>query len=179
MLRLVLVLVAGAATLAIGTDAGSAGVAGRSIGNPSIEKVIFGGSPAKPGITIVGTDLNYDPYYSSSAPVPSPPYTPGGHPGCPVNFKGPQGHDYGTRLYIVDKSAKPLWAAGRYRPRLGELDCIGVVIEQWSSGAIQFHLGSYYRIGGFHLNPGDFVQIVFNHLGTGVHVKYGPDGVTS
>ena len=68
---------------------------------------------------------------------------------------------------------------GRYRPGIGELDCIGVVIEQWASGAIQFHFGSFYRLGHFHLKPGDYVQIVFNHLTTGVHVKYGPDGVTS
>jgi hypothetical protein len=77
----------------------------------------------------------------------------GGHPGCPNNFKGPQGTIYGIRLYLVDKSASPLWSAGRYGPAVGELDCIGVVIERWGSGAIQFHFGSFYRIGHSHLEP--------------------------
>jgi hypothetical protein len=179
VLRLLGVMALGFATLAITTNAGFARVGGRAIGNPTIDKVVFGGSPANPGITVVGSDLNYDPSDGTSAPTPSPPFTPGGHPGCPPTFKGPQGYDFGTRLYLVDKSADPTWAAGRYRPGSGELDCIGLVIEQWNSGAIQFHFGSFYRIGHFHLNPGDYVQIVFNHLTTGVHVKYGPDGVTS
>jgi hypothetical protein len=177
--RLLLAITVGVALLAITTGPSAARVSGQRIGNPTIGKVVFGGSPANPGITVVGSDLNYDPYYGTGQPPASPDYTPGGHPGCPHNFTGPQGHDYGTRLYLVDKSANPLWAAGRYRPGLGELDCIGVVIEQRDSGVIQFHLGSFYRIGHFRLNPGDYVQIVFNHLTTGVHVKYGPDGVTS
>ena len=133
---LTLLLVGG--VFALGADSTAARTNARAIGNPSIEKVIFGGNPAHPGVTVVGSDLTYDRNYSSASPDPNPSYTPGGHPGCPKNFKGPQGHDYGVRLYLVDKSAKPLWAAGRYRPSLGELDCIGVVIEQWTSGAIQF-----------------------------------------
>ena len=179
MLRLLVASTLAVVMLAVATDSAFARPSVRAIGNPTIGKVVFGGSPANPGITVVGSDLNSDSYYGTSAPLPSPTFTPGGHPGCPRNFKGPQGHDYGTRVYLVDKSANPLWAAGRYRPGLGELDCIGIVIEQWTSGAIQFHFGSFYRIGHFHLNPGDFVQIVFNHLTVGVHVKYGPDGVTS
>jgi hypothetical protein len=179
VLRLLLGMTLGVAMLVVSTDAGLARMSVGAIGNPTIAKVVFGGSPANPGITVVGSDLNYDRDYGTGAPSPTPRYTPGGHPGCPPNFRGPQGHDYGTRLYLVDKSAHPLWAAGRYRPGLGELDCIGVVIEQWTGGAIQFRLGSFYRVGHFHLNPGDYVQIVFNHLTIGVHVKYGPDGVTS
>jgi hypothetical protein len=78
----------------------------------------------------------------------------------------------------VDKSARPLWAAGRYRPGLGELDCIGIVLEQWTNGAIQFRFGSGYLEGHYpQLHNGDFVQIVWNHLSVGVHVEYGPDGV--
>jgi len=149
-----------------------------AIGNPSVDKIVFGGGPSNPGITVTGSDLTYDRYFGSEAPKPNPPYTPGGHPGCPVNFKGVQGHDYGTRLYLVDKSASPLWAAGRYRPRFGELDCIGLVLTQWTSGAIQFHFGSFFRVRHFRLNPGDFVQIVWNHLTVGAHVKYGAGGVS-
>jgi hypothetical protein len=170
---LLCLLLGSAAALSATRDASTA-----TIGNPSIDKIIFGGTPANPGITVTGSDLTYDRHYSSEAPTPNPPYTPGGHPGCPVNFGGVQGHDYGTRLYVVDKSAAPLWAAGRYRPRLGELDCIGLVLKQWTSGAIQFRFGSFFRLRHYHLNPGDFVQIVWNHLTVGVHVKYAPGGVS-
>jgi hypothetical protein len=174
---LLIPFVIGSVVLVVGAGSALAGLERGAIGNPSIDKIIFGGTPSKPGITITGTDLTYDRHLGSGAPEPNPPYTPGGHPGCPTQFKGPQGHDYGTRLYVVDKSASPLWAAGRYRPHLGELDCIGLVLTQWTSGAIQFHFGSFLRIGKFRLNPGDFVQIVWNHLTVGVHVKYGPGGV--
>lgn len=150
------------------------------IGNPTIGKVIFGGTPAHPGITVTGSDLTYDRYYPATPPEPNPPYSPGNHPLCPLKLTGVQGHDYGTRLYLVDKSAHPLWAAGRYRPALGELDCIGIVLEQWTSGAIKFRFGSGYLQGHYpQLHNGDYVQIVWNHLSTGVRVKFGPDGVTS
>jgi hypothetical protein len=167
----------GAVLLAYGAGAAPAQLTRGAIGQPSIDRVIFGGTPANPGITITGSHLTYDLHYSSAPPPADPPYTPGGHPGCPVTFKGPQGHDYGTRLYVVDKSASPLWAAGRYRPRLGELDCIGLIVEQWTSGSIQFRFGSFLRLKHFRLESGDFVQLVFNHLTTGVHVSYAAGGV--
>jgi hypothetical protein len=166
-----------ALTLVFGAPLVAAQVSNRAIGNPVIDKIIFGGTPTNPGITITGSDLTYDQYLSSAAPPPDPSYAPGGHPGCPVQFKGNQGYDYGTRLYFVDKSAKPLWAAGRYRPRLGELDCIGLIVTQWTSGSIQYHFGSFFRLRHFQLDKGDFVQLVFNHLTTGVHVSYTPGGV--
>ena len=180
MLRLSLAVALVITTLAAVISAGSASVSGQAIGNPSIGKVIFGGTPTHPGITVTGSDLTYDPYYASSRPDPNPAYTPGNHPLCPLKLTGEQGYDYGTRLYLVDKSAQPLWSAGRYRPALNELDCIGIVLEQWTSGAIQFRLGSGYLQGHYpQLHNGDYVQIVWNHLTIGVHVKYGPDGVTS
>jgi hypothetical protein len=178
MLRPLALAFVSAVALVLGMGSAQAGVSGAAIGNPSIDKIIFGGTPAHPGITVTGSDLTYDRYYPASAPTPNPSYTPGNHPLCPLKLTGVQGHDYGTRLYLVDKSAHPLWAAGRYRPQLGELDCIGIVIEQWTSGAIQFHFGSGYLQGHYpQLHDGDFVQIVWNHLTVGVHVKYGPDGV--
>ena len=91
MLRLLLALTLAVAVFAIATDAGFARVNGQAIGNPTISKVVFAGSAANPGITVEGSDLTYDPYNVTAAPPPSPTYTPGGHPGCPRNFKGPQG----------------------------------------------------------------------------------------
>ena len=180
MLRFAVATVLGAAILAIGVSAGFAHTGRHAVGNPTIGKVIFGGTPAHPGITITGSDLTYDRSLPPTQPDPVPAYTPGNHPLCPLKLSGIQGHDYGTRLYLVNKSAHPLWSAGRYRPGLRELDCIGIVLEQWTSGAIQFRLGSGYLQGHYpQLRNGDYVQIVWNHLTVGVHVKYGPDGVTS
>jgi len=34
------------------------------------------------------------------------------------------------------------------------------------------------RLHNYHLNAGDFVQLVFNHLTTGVHVNYVVGGVS-
>jgi hypothetical protein len=152
----------------------------KEVGNPTIRKVIFGGNPAHPEITVTGSDLTYHRSLSATPPDPNPPYTPGSHPLCPHKLTGVQGHDYGTRLYLVNTSAHQPWSAGRYRPGLNELDCIGIVIEQWTSSAIEFRFGSGYLQGHYQqLHNGDYVQIVWNHLSVGVRVKYGPDGVTS
>lgn len=68
--------------------------------------------------------------------------------------------------------------AGRYRPRLGELDCIGIVLTQWDERSDPVPFRFRLPAGPYpQLHDGDFVQIVWNHLDVGVHVKYGPDGV--
>jgi hypothetical protein len=146
-----------------------------SIGQPSISRVFFGGKPTNPTITIRGSDLNYEP----SQPIPprNPGHTPSNQKLCPVEIKGAPGFDYGTRLYFVDKSAKPEWSAGRYRPKLGELDCIGLIINQYTSGQIEFHFGGFFKQNHYKVKPGDFVGVAVNGTGTGVHVVYGPNGV--
>jgi hypothetical protein len=146
-----------------------------SIGQPQITRIYFGGKPTNPTITIRGVDLNYEP----AQPIPPkyPTYTPSNQKLCPVKIKGPPGFDYGTRLYFVDKSAKPVWSAGRYRPNLGELDCIGLIITQYTSGQIEFHFGGFFKQGHYKVKPGDFVGVAVNGTGTGVHVVYGPYGV--
>jgi hypothetical protein len=146
-----------------------------SIATPSISRVLFGGKPTNPFITIRGTDLNYEPY----RPIPprNPPYSPSNQKLCPVKITGSPGWDYGTRLFFTDKSAKPVWSAGRYRPTLGELDCIGLIVTHYTSGQIEFHFGGFFRQRHYRVNPGDFVGVAVNGTGTGVHVVYGPNGV--
>ena len=103
--------------------------------------------------------------------------TPSNQKLCPVEIKGTPGFDYGTRLYFVDRSAKPEWSAGRYRPKLGELDCIGLIVTRYTSGEVEFHFGGFFRQNHYRVNPGDFVGVAVNQTGTGVHVVYGVSGV--
>jgi hypothetical protein len=153
----------------------SAGTRHAAIGTPSISRVIFGGKPTNPTITIRGTDLNYDPYQAT--PPRNPATTPSNQKLCPVEIKGTPGFDYGTRLYFVDRSAKPEWSAGRYRPKLGELDCIGLIVTRYTSGEVEFHFGGFFHQNHYRVNPGDFVGVAVNQTGTGVHVVYGVNGV--
>jgi len=146
-----------------------------SVGQPQITRVYFGGKPTNPIITIRGVDLNYEP--AQPIPPKNPTSTPSNQKLCPVEIKGTPGFDYGTRLYFVDKSAKPEWSAGRYRPKIGELDCIGLIITQYTSGQIEFHFGGFFKQNHYKVNPGDFVGIAVNGTGTGVHVAYSPNGV--
>ena len=146
-----------------------------SIGQPSISRIYFGGKPTNPTITIDGSDLNYE--GNQAVPPKNPPYSPSNQTLCPVKITGIPGWDYGTRLYFTDKSAKPVWSAGRYRPKLGELDCIGLIVTQYTSGRIEYHFGGFFKQRHFRVSPGDFVGVAVNGTGTGVHVKYGPYGV--
>ena len=146
-----------------------------SVGEPSISRVFFGGKPTNPTITIRGSDLNYE--GNQAIPPRNPPYSPSNQSLCPVKIVGAPGWDYGTRLYFTDKSAKPTWSAGRYRPKLGELDCIGLIVTQYTSGQIEFHFGGFFKQRHYKVNPGDFVGVAVNGTGTGVHVVYGPYGV--
>ena len=159
------------ALVALACSAAPAG----AIGNPSISRILFGGKPTNPTITVRGTDLDYSAYQ------PIPPKNPTSNPSnqklCPVKINGTPGYDYGRRLYFVDKSAKPEWSAGRYRPAIGELDCIGIIVTRYTSGEVVFHFGGFFKQNHYRVDPGDFVGIVINGIGTGVHVKYDNYGV--
>jgi hypothetical protein len=148
---------------------------GVSVGQPSISRIYFGGKPTNPTITIDGSDLNYE--GNQAVPPRNPPDTPSNQTLCPVKITGIPGWDYGTRLYFTDKSAKPVWSAGRYRPKLGELDCIGLIVTQYTSGRIEYHFGGFFKQRHYKVNPGDFAGVAVNGTGTGVHAKYGPYGV--
>ncbi len=170
--------VACAAVVAAAAIVPSALAGGRhaSIGTPSISLIIFGGTPANPTITVRGTDLDYE----TAQPIPpqKPAYSPSNQTDCPVKINGNAGRDYGTRLYFVDRSAKPQWSAGRYRPGIHELDCIGLIITRYTSGEVVFHFGAFFKQGHFRLKAGDYVGVVVNNVGSGIiRVKYDVNGV--
>ena len=109
---------------------------------PTITAVTFSGGQAHPTITIVGSGFG-------ARPSPSPGYHPPSlsHPLCPVKPTKPlaaYGFDYGTRLFLVDSTQRPIWAAGRYRPGLPELDCIGLLIERYTPTKVVYRLGAAY-----------------------------------
>ncbi|HTW08447.1 MAG TPA: hypothetical protein VME46_13100 [Acidimicrobiales bacterium] len=100
----------------------------------AVSSVAFHGTPAQPMIVVTGKGFG-------DRPVPSPSYTPAGHSYCPA-VAGNDGLDYGTSLWL---SGPGKWSAGRYRPELNELDCIGLILVSYSTTAIVFRLGAYYQ----------------------------------
>jgi hypothetical protein len=107
-----------------------------------ISGVAFHGPERNPVITVSGIGLGL-------RPKPNPAYHPLGHPPlCPTPPTKPlaaYGFDYGTRLYVDDRSQTPGWSAGRYRPQLSELDCIGLLVSSYSPTKVVFRLGAAYR----------------------------------
>lgn len=108
-----------------------------------ITAVTFHGPERNPVVTVRGLRLGV-------RPKPSPVYHPLGHPPlCPAQPTKPlatYGLDYGSGgLFVDDRSQSPVWAAGRYRPQLSELDCIGLVVVSFSPTKVVFRLGAAYR----------------------------------
>jgi hypothetical protein len=109
---------------------------------PTISSVTFTGSQAHPVVTIIGQGFGH-------RPSPKPDYHPPAvsHPLCavkPVEAPSRYGYDFGTRLFLEDSSAQPVWAAGRYRPGLRELDCVGLLVKTYTPTKIVFALGAGY-----------------------------------
>jgi hypothetical protein len=95
-----------------------------------------------------------------SPPAPNPSYRPtpprGNAPPYGCSATGKVGWDYGTQLWISFKRpGAPLWSAGRYRPALQELDCVGIIILEYTPQRVTFRLGSGYRFFHFQIKPGD------------------------
>ena len=142
----------------------------------SISSVVISGSPAHPVITIEGSGFG-------SRPALNPAYHPPAltHRLCPAKPVLPlarYGWDYGTHLYLVDSSQHPVWAAGRYRPALGELDCIGLLISKYTPTKIVFRLGAAYpTIPGtpahYALAAGDKFTVAVNGARYSGVVRYG------
>ena len=142
-----------------------------------ITAVTFHGPERNPVITVHGLRLG-------TRPMPSPKFHPLGHPPlCPTQPTKPlaaYGFDYGAGgLFIEDRSQTPVWAAGRYRAQLGELDCIGLLVSSFSPTKIVFRLGAAYReptsdraSRTYRLASGDTVVIGVNGARFSTRVKY-------
>jgi hypothetical protein len=135
----------------------------------AITSVTFSGSPAKPIITVAGRGL--------SVPSPSPKVSPSNQTLCPKAITGNAGFDYGTALYVsAFANDQHLYSAGRYRPSLNELDCIGLIILSHTPKKLRFTFGAAYRQADFGYKPltnGSLVEVVNRNAAFGVVVHYG------
>ena len=134
-----------------------------------ISSVTFTGGQAKPTITIHGTGLG-------TRPHPNPAYHPLGHPPlCPPTPTKPPaayGFDYGTNLFIEDRTQQPVWSAGRYRPAQNELDCVGVIVVKFSPSLVVLRLGAFYTEAKLRLAQNDVFTLGINAARFHARVRY-------
>lgn len=117
----------------------------------TITSVTVTGTASNPVITIRGHHFGARPAHNPSC-----------HPGDGGVCGSYTGYDFGTKLYLVDKSPV-LFSAGRYRPAKSELDSIGLVITTYTQRKIVYHFGSGYHHGhgsaGLRLKKGDHYRV--------------------
>jgi hypothetical protein len=136
---------------------------------PEITSVTFSGSSASPSVVIHGKNFG-------KKPAPNPAAHPSGQPSgvgrCPV-VAGDTGYNYGTSLYLAATAKN--WAGGRYRPELGENDCLDLVVTKFTPTEVAFHFGPFYTKfhSNFSLDNGDAAEVSVNGAVKDVHVKYG------
>jgi hypothetical protein len=141
---------------------------------PAITALKVTGSASRPVFTVVGQGL--------AVPSPSPKTSPSGQPLCPLKISGNAGLDYGTEFGLVvwdgqlqDANAQ-LYAAGRYRPQLNELDCIGIVVLAHTAERVTFTLGhgyvQYYRSKPRLIRSGDVVEVVLGRARFATVVRF-------
>ena len=108
-------------------------------------------------MTVSGSGLGSEPSHD-------PTYTPEGTQLCPLPASGNQGYDYGTSFFLYDANRN--WAGGRYRPSLGELDCIGLLPSKFTPTQVVFQFGSayaqYQQKDNYLLAEGDSYQMAIN-----------------
>ena len=135
--------------------------AASSANKPSITAVRVSGSPSHPVFTVTGHRL--------TVPKPNPKTSPSGQPLCPVQISGNAGLDYGNAFFVNMWDGQPqdanaqLYAAGRYRPTLNELDCIGIVVLKHTADRISFTFGhgyqQYYGAKPRFIHNGDVIEV--------------------
>ena len=117
----------------------------------AITSVTVTGTASNPVITIRGQHFGARPAHNPTC-----------HPGDGGVCGNYTGYDFGTKLYLVDKSPI-LFSAGRYRPAKSELDSIGLVITTYTQRKIVYHFGSGYQHGhgsaGLKLKNGDDYRV--------------------
>jgi len=128
---------------------------------PTITAVKVSGSPSRPVLIVKGRGL--------IVPKPNPATSPSGQPLCPLHISGNAGLDYGNALFVIFWAGQPnddnalMYAAGRYRPSLSELDCIGLVVLKHTSTQITMTLGrgyqQYYAAKPRFVRNGDVIDV--------------------
>ncbi len=135
-----------------------------------ITSLTMSGTSAAPEVTVKGSGFG-------SRPAPHPSYPPEGRSGCPVEPAARAGHLYGTQLYFADLNAKKgsindpgqirSWTAGQASST--QFDCIGIVIDRWTSTRVRFHFGDVYGKflpqNTYFLSNGDRVRVVVRGAG--------------
>jgi hypothetical protein len=121
-----------------------------------ITSVTFTGGPTDPTVTIVGSGFG-------SRPQPSPSYKPsppgGTTPPYGCTTSGNVGYDYATNLWLFDLAKSHGFSAGRYRPGISELDCVGLLISSYTPSKIVYRLGADYKAHTYQLSAGDPYQL--------------------
>lgn len=137
---------------AFGTTAADANES--ALAKARITSVVFANlESAAPVVTIKGTGFG-------ARPRPNPLFRPtppqGNSPPYGCTATGNVGWDYGTQLWVafIAQGGRPLWSAGRYRPKLQELDCVGLTGLKYSDNLISFRFGAGYRALGLKLPTG-------------------------
>jgi hypothetical protein len=128
---------------------------------PSITAVKVSGSSSHPVFTVTGHGL--------TVPKPNPATSPSGRTLCPIQISGNAGLDYGNSFFVNVWDGSPLgtnaqmYAGGRYRPTLNELDCIGLIVLKHSPGQIVFTFGhgyqQYYSAKPRFIRNGDVILV--------------------
>ena len=112
---------------------------------------------SNPQIMIRGSGFGSRPAHDPSFP-PTPPQ--GNTPPYGCSATGKVGWNYGTQLWIsITSTAHSAWSAGRYRPALNELDCVGLTILKYTGSQVVYRLAAGYRQGGYKLAVGDHYEV--------------------
>jgi hypothetical protein len=146
----IVALLAAACATGVHADQGTGAVSVPHIASVVFEQV----GTSSPLVVIRGSGFGVRPR-SNPSYQPTPPN--GNVPPYGCNATGDVGWDYGTQLWVsfTTTTGRPLWSAGRYRPSLHELDCVGISRLKYSPTKITFHFGAAgLRALGAVLNRG-------------------------
>lgn len=128
-----------------------------ALARPRITRVAFKGTVVRPTIVITGSGFGARPAHNPSF-EPKP---PGGNKspyGC--RSGGDVGWDYGNNLWLeLTPPGEATWRAGRFRPALKQLDCVGLVGLSYSKTRISFRLGKDYLVQGYDLSNGSTFKV--------------------
>jgi hypothetical protein len=156
ILRPLLACLTAAGLLGLFADAAPGRAAGATI-----TALTISGTTTRPVFIVTGRGL--------SVPPKNPRASPSNQTLCPVKINGKAGFDYGTQFSLIVWGAQPadtdteLYSAGRYRPALNELDCIGIIVLTHTPKRITFTFGAgyvqLYRAKPRLIKNGDVVEV--------------------